>query len=219
MTRVDNDKDAALQVLDAVTRDRVLRDASLASLPQGTILFRAGDLCPQFPIVLSGCIKVERNALSGREISLYRVRSGETCILTTSCLLASEAYSAQGVVEEDMQALVLPAALFGSLLAESPSFRTLVFHTFASRIADLMQRIEEITDTAIDARLASRLLDASNPQGTVSATHQVLASEIGSVREVVSRVLKRLERFGLIRISRGSVDVLQPEELRKIAER
>jgi CRP/FNR family transcriptional regulator len=219
MNRVADDKDAVLQVLDAVTRDRVLRDATLASLPQGTVLFRVGDLCPQFPIVLSGCIKVERTALSGREISLYRVRSGETCILTTSCLLASEVYSAQGVVEEDTQALALSAALFGSLLAESPSFRTLVFHTFASRIADLMQRIEEITDVAVDARLASRLLDASNPQGTVSATHHALASEIGSAREVISRVLKKLERFGLIRISRGSIDVLQPEELRKIAER
>ena len=109
--------------------------------------------------------------------------------------------------------------LFASLLAESSSFRALVFHAFSSRVADLMQRIEEITDVAIDARLVSRLLNASDARGTVSSTHQALASEIGSAREVVSRVLKHLERFGLIRISRGSVDVLRPEALRKIAER
>ena len=210
MNRVAEGRDMVLQALDAPTRDRVLRDATLASLPQGTVLFRVGELCPQFPIVLSGCIKVERTAPSGREIALYRVRSGETCILTTSCLLSSDVYAAQGVVEEDVQALVISAALFSSLLAESPSFRALVFHAFSSRIADLMQRIEEITDMAIDA---------SDARGTVSSTHQALASEIGSAREVVSRVLKRLERFGLIRISRGSVDVLRPEELRKIAER
>ena len=219
MAGVADSGDIVLQRLDVLTRDRLMRDASLASLPQGTVLFRVGELCPQFPIVLSGCIKVERTAPSGREITLYRVRSGETCILTTSCLMSSDVYSAQGVVEEDVQALVLSATLFASLLADSPSFRGLVFHAFSSRIADLMQRIEEITDVAIDARLASRLLDASDRQGTVSSTHQALASEIGSAREVVSRVLKRLERFGLIRISRGSVDVLRPDELKKIAER
>lgn len=219
MTSADEGRDAALRRLDVPARERVLREASPVSLPQGTVLFRVGEVCPRFPIVLSGSIRVERTAPSGREIALYRVRAGETCILTTSCLLSSDVYSAEGVVEEDVRALVLPTALFASLLAEEASFRALVFHAFSSRIADLMQRIEEITDVAIDARLASRLLEASDAGGTVSSTHQALASEIGSAREVVSRVLKRLERFGLIRISRSSVDVLRPEELRRIAGR
>lgn len=217
MTTTSINDVAALRVLSQPIRDLLLGEGALVNLAKGTVLFRAGDLCRQFPLVLTGSIKVERITPSGREILLYRVRGGETCILTTSCLLASDTYSAQGVVEEDVVALVLSAARFASLLASSAEFRGLVFSAFSARIADLMQRIEEISDIAIDARLAARLLVASSPDGVVTATHQALASEIGTAREVVSRVLKKLERFGLIRITRGTVELLRPEALQAIA--
>lgn len=212
-----NLQQAALSGLDPETRVSLLSHATSVRLPAGSVLFRPGDLCTQFPILLSGSLRVYRIARSGREMLLYRVAGGETCIMTTACMLSSEAYAAGGTVEVDVHALVLSVAGFNHLMNRFADFRAMVFAGYAARIGDLMQRIEELSDIPVDVRLAARLLAMSGAGGTVPITHQGLASEIGTAREVVSRTLERMEHMGVLRLSRGQVDIVDRSGLAAIA--
>ena len=210
-------QDDALLGLGSAFRAALLAQSTSVKLPAGTVLFRPGDLCAQFPILLSGCLRVYRIARSGREMLLYRVGGGETCILTTACLLSSEAYAAGGTVEVDAQALVLSAGAFTGLMDRSADFRALVFAGYAARIADLMQRIEDLSDISVEVRLAARLLALSDANSIVPTTHQGLASDIGTAREVVSRSLERMVHMGLLRLSRGQVEIIDRNSLEAIA--
>ena len=127
---------------------------------------------------------------------LYRVSAGESCALTTACLMGFEDYLAEGTVEEASRAVAIPRALFDSLIARSPEFRRLVFTAFSTRVTDLCRVIEEVAFGRIDLRLAQHLLKLANGSGHVRMTHQELATELGSAREVVSRQLQEFQRRG-----------------------
>jgi CRP/FNR family transcriptional regulator len=204
--------------LDDETYAAVMSQAARVSLPVGSVLYRPGDLCSQFLLLVSGSVRVVRVAESGREMMLYRVAAGETCVMTTACLLASEAYSASGVVETPVEALVLPGARFKALMESSPGLRALVFKGYGVRMLDLMHRIEELSDVPVSARLAAWLAGAGDAQGVVRATHQELATEIGTAREVVSRALERMEAQGLLRRGRGVVEILDPAGLKAVCD-
>jgi CRP/FNR family transcriptional regulator len=196
----------------------LLRQATRLHLAPGTVLFRPGELCAGFPVLLTGGIRVTRLCRTGREMLLYRVGPRETCITTTACLLSGEAYAVSGVVEAETEALLLTPPRFETLLSESASFRHLVFQGFATRLAQLMQRIEDISGLPVEARLAALLLRQAGTETTISATHQALALEIGSAREVVTRVLARLTQAGLLRLGRGRIEILHPARLAALAE-
>lgn len=209
--------DDAMSALEPATRASVLQRAATVHLPAGTVLFRPGDLCLQFPIILSGTVRVYRIGRSGKEMLLYRVTAGQTCIMTTTCLLASDMYAAGGTVEEDVRAVLVSVAQFSELMNRSADFRRMVFRGYSTRIMDLMQRIEALCDVPVDVRLAARLLETCGADGVVATTHQSLASEIGTAREVVSRSLERLEHAGLVRLARGHVEVIDRFRLSAVA--
>lgn len=192
----------------------VRRHAIAVNAPAGTILFDAGAACQALPLVLSGSIRVLKRADTGREISLYRVRPGELCIVTISCLLGGDAYPATGIAESDVTAIALPRALFMRLNEVHPPFRSEVFHLFAERLTGLMQLIEEVAFRKLDQRLAM-LLAARAPR--ITGSHQQLADELGSVREIVSRLLKQFEEHGWLRLARERIEVLDPTALRDYA--
>ena len=198
-------------VPDAAT---VLDGIAPVSLPSGYMLFTEGQPCQGFPLVLKGSIRVYKQADNGREMPLYRVSPGESCIVTSSCLVAGVSYSARGVTEAPTDVLVLPAHAFADWLAY-PAFRDYVLALFADRIGDLMQRVEEVAFHRLDARLAAALLGHGR---FVHATHAQLANELGSVREMVSRLLKGFEVQGLVALSREQVEILDPAGLRRICE-
>jgi CRP/FNR family transcriptional regulator, anaerobic regulatory protein len=208
----------ALRGLEQETHHALLENARSVSVPAGAKAFRAGGDCDNYLLVLSGTIRIQQLAESGREIVLYRVGAGETCILTTACLLAREAYSAEAIAEMPVEAIAVPKQTFDRLIARSPAFRDFVFATYAKRITDLMLLIEEVAFGRIDARLARCLLDLKNPDGTLLATHQSLAVELGTAREVVSRQLKEFERRRWVRLERGGIHVLEPKALEALAE-
>ena len=185
--------------------------------PSGTVLFRPGEICARFVMLRRGTVRVQMLSDTGHEIVLYRVRSGETCVLTTSCLIAHEAYSAEGVAEGDVEALLLPVADFGRLMGISAVFRGFVLAAFGERIAELMHRLDEVAFRSIDARLARRLLESSPDRTEVETTHHALAVELGTAREVVSRRLKHLERRGLVGLTRGTIELRDRTGLRQLA--
>jgi len=201
--------------LEEAARATLLARAAPLSLPVGARLFRPGDLCAGFPILLTGSVRVTRLSRAGREMLLYRVGPGETCIMTAACLLSAEPYAVSGVAEAATTALFLPPPAFEALLAASAGFRHLVFRGYAARLAGLMQRIEALSEP-IETRLATHLLGQAR-NGEVRATHQALALEIGSSREVVSRALARMAKSGLLSHARGVVRVLAQERLAAMA--
>ena len=177
----------ALTALDPVTRDRLITLARPVVAPSGTHIFAAGSPCGAFLFLLSGRVRVAKTGENGREIVLYRVEPGETCIVTTMCLMTGAAYDADGIAETDIQAQALPMGGFRELLALSAGFRDFVFLAFGTRIGDLLLLVEEVAFRRIDQRLAARLLELSRHDADIGATHQDLAMELGTAREVISR--------------------------------
>jgi CRP/FNR family transcriptional regulator len=203
-----------LAALAGPTLASLLGQATLVKLPAGTLLFGESSVCRQFPLVLEGSIRVAKVA-DGRELQLYRVTPGESCVLTSSCLIGGRDYPATGVVESDVRLVVLPKQVFDELMANHPPFRQYVFGLFAERLTDLMTLVEAVAFHKLDRRLASVLLGHGR---VVEATHQQLADSVGSVREIVTRVLRSFADQGLVRLGRGSIELLDAAGLRKVAE-
>ncbi|MCX7144940.1 MAG: Crp/Fnr family transcriptional regulator [Sulfuritalea sp.] len=202
-----------LAKLPAGLLQRIGDAAQTLSLPSGATVFDERQPCRGFPFVLEGAIRVAKLSTSGRELPLYRVVAGENCIITSSCLLGHADYNARGVTEGATTLVLLPRDVFDEMLGE-PAFRDFVFALFSERMAELMQLVEEVAFRKLDQRLAALLLGKGR---VVRATHQQLADELGSVREMVSRLLKGFAEQGLVRLGREQVEVLDPAGLRKAA--
>lgn len=207
------DRYPVLLEIDADIRQDAFRNAPLLSVPAGTALFDERQPCTGFPFLLSGAVKVIKAAPNGRVLPLYRVLPGETCIVTSSCLLGHVEYNARGEAEGETSLIFLPRQQFDTLLA-MPPFRNFIFRLFSERIVGLMQLVEEVAFRKLDQRLASLLLGKGK---ILYTTHQALADELGSVREIVSRLLKDLAEQGLVELGREQITVLDPAGLRRIA--
>ncbi|HWD21542.1 MAG TPA: Crp/Fnr family transcriptional regulator [Burkholderiales bacterium] len=200
----------AFAELPAARLEALLAQAQLVRASAGSVLFDANQPCRGFPLLLEGSVRVTKAAPSGREILLYRVEPGHGCILSGGCLLGHSDYSAKGTAESDIVLLTIPGGLFHELLLESEPFRHFVFAMYGERLAEVMELVEAVAFQRLDARLA-QLLIRRGP--VVQATHQSLADELGSVREIVSRLLRSFESRGWVRLERERVTVLDPKAL------
>ena len=176
-------------------------------IPQGSILFRPGDAAQGFVLVLDGRVGVYLTGANGRELRLYTVMSGASCIQTTLGLLGGEAYSGEAIAETDLDLMLIPAADFRALIERSASFRTFVFRAFGQRMSDVTHTLEQVAFVRVEARLAAHLVSSADEEGLVAETHQSIATAIGSVREVVSRRLEALSKSGLIEQERGQIRI------------
>jgi CRP/FNR family transcriptional regulator len=183
--------------------------------PAGALAFDENSTCDGLTMLTGGAIRVVRTTPQGREILLYRVSPGESCILTVCCLLGRASYAARGVVETDLSGVTIPADLFDALVADAPEFRAFVFEMFGDRIASMMQLVEEIAFHRLESRIAAFLLRGFAGSGArdLSITHQQLADEVGSVREIVSRTLESLQRRGALSLARGRLTLADPAAL------
>jgi CRP/FNR family transcriptional regulator len=204
-----------LHELPAADRAELQATANAVQLPAGTVVFDEEQVCQGFPMLLSGNIRVIKTAPNGRELQLYRVMPGESCILTSSCLLGNSRYHARGIAEQDLEMVLLPAAAFHALLEKRESFRGHVFHLFSDRLTDQMQLVSAVAFQKLDQRLATLLVNKPNP---VHATHQALADELGSAREIVSRLLKGFAEQGWVKLGREQIDITDAAALRKFAD-
>ena len=205
----------ALTGLPAARLNELLAPQAIMHLPAGTQVFAEHQPCQGFPLLLDGSIKVIKLAATGRELMLYRVAPGGSCIISSSCLLGHSDYNARGVAETPLTLLALPVATFGQLMMEHAPFRDFVFHLFAERIGELMQLVEEVAFARLDQRLAKLLL--ARNEAVLNVTHQQLADELGSVREIVSRLLKGSAEQGLVAQGREQVSVINRDGLQKLA--
>jgi CRP/FNR family transcriptional regulator len=193
----------------------LLQPGAIMQLPAGAQVFSEHQPCQGFPLLLAGHIKVCKSAANGRELMLYRVEPGGSCIISSSCLLGRSDYNARGIAETPLTLLLLPVAVFADLMLDQAPFRDFVFHLFAERIAELMQLVEEVAFARLDQRLARLLL--ARQDDVLTITHQQLADELGSVREIVSRLLKGFATQGLVSLGREQIALIDRPGLQRIA--
>lgn len=189
----------------------------VARMPAGAVLFRPGDDPPGFVVVLKGNVAVSLTGRSGREISLYDVEPGETCVQTTLCLLGDIAYTAEAVATTPLELIIVPRGQFQRLLDSSGAFRRYVFRSLGERLADVTVVLEQVAFVRIESRLAAEILRRVGTGDSARLTHQALASAIGSAREVVSRRLESLRKQGLLSLDRGRLRVLDRSRLERLA--
>lgn len=183
-------------------------------VPAGTLLFSEGQPCSGFPMLLSGRVRVARGSPGGRSLALYHVGPGELCVISAACLFGDVPLSAHGVADEDTELLHLSPAGFARWVAHEP-FRRFVFGVFADRLAELMALAEAVAFQRLDQRLAGALLGHG---ASLHTTHQALADELGTVREMVTRLLRRFEVAGWVALARERIDVLDGRALRALAD-
>ena len=212
------DKFKGLSRLPDDIRAELVAGSKIVSVPAGTQIFAPGQTADNLWLLLDGTVRVQQRSETGREVFLYRVHAGESCVLTTACMLAFEDYSADGTAETDVTAVAIPRQTFDDLVAKSPVFREFVFTAYSRRITDLFTLIDDIVFQRMDVRLVARLLELADAEGIVRATHAVLATELGTAREVISRTLSEFQRRGWVEQARGEVRLVGRTGLERLAK-
>ena len=203
-----------LQRLEPELLDQVQKGGQEVQMPSGSWLFRLGDRCDGFGFVIDGSVKVGVSSESGRDMVLYRVRPGESCTVTVSCLVNNRPYPAEGIAEDELVAASIPRVLFNELVERSPVFRQFVLEIFGTRVSHLMELVNEVAFNKLDQRLASRLLELGP---VVSMTHQEIAGELGTSREMVSRLLENFSDQGLVSLGRKRIEIADTSLLQSVS--
>ncbi|WP_136415490.1 Crp/Fnr family transcriptional regulator [Herbaspirillum sp. ST 5-3] len=193
-----------------------LSSQPLIELPSGTQVFEKSSDCAGLPIILTGSVRVFKHLANGRRIELYRVTPSEPCILSLGCLLGGGQYPASGITFGPTHMIMMPSSLFLECMASHAAFRTAMFRALADRLVNTMELVEEIATLRLDVRLAAALL-AYEGGTQITVTHQQLADELGTVREMISRVLDDFAHQGLVILGRGKIQIADPARLRALA--
>jgi len=207
-----------IRQLPRETREELQKRGRPMKVHAGKVIFSPGNAPDNLLFLIEGVVRVSQTSESGREIVLYRVEAGQSCVLTTACILTGEVYSAEGIAETDVTAIALPRSAFDDLIDTVPAFRNFVMAAYSRRIVDLMRVIDDVAFGRIDVRLADRLISLANGNDILRTTHQQLATELGTAREVVSRQLNDFQRRGWIAQSRGQIELRDRTRLEDLAE-
>ncbi|MBE7549766.1 MAG: Crp/Fnr family transcriptional regulator [Anaerolineales bacterium] len=202
-----------LKNADQEIKKQLWQPARIAEIPAGASICWEGDTCTQLALVLSGAVRVYKVGESGREITLYRIEENESCILTASCILSQTRFPAFAVAETTVQAVLVPASILREWVQQYEVWRDYVFGLMSQRLATVIATVEEVAFRRVDTRIAEFVANLAEEQQEVKITHQEIAFELGTAREVVSRILKDFEREKLISLSRGSVIIHNKQAL------
>jgi CRP/FNR family transcriptional regulator, anaerobic regulatory protein len=206
-----------LAELEPEPKAELMEATQFNRLREGDIAYYQGQICQNYVMCIEGQTRIFKTSEAGREILLYQVGPGETCVLTTSCLIAGNPFPAESTAQADVLLAALPSSVFHRLMISSPKFRHYVLGNYGDLLSSLIMLVDEVAFASLDLRLARRLLAETDARGIVSKTHQQLALDLGSVREVISRYLSEWERMGWVRSSRGSIEMLDRPALARYA--
>jgi CRP/FNR family transcriptional regulator len=202
-----------LQDADPQIVREIMQAAIFTRIPAGRDVFVEGDLIDAIALLISGVVRVYKIGETGREITLYRFGLGESCILTANAILSRQSFPAIATVEQDAEAIMIPAESFRDWVRRYDFWRTYVFDLLSQRLSSVMAIVDEVAFRRMDTRVAALLLARGRSQNPIRITHQEIASELGSSREVISRLLEDLTSQGLIRLARGAIEILDYESL------
>ena len=210
----------ALPILGRATHEQLhafQERGFLARIPAGRDVFVEGQQVGAIPLLISGTVRVYQIGETGREVTLYRFRPGESCVLTANAILTRQSFPAVATVEEEAEAVMIPAQIFREWVAREAVWRGFFVQLVAQRLASVMNVVDEVAFHRLDQRVAALIAQRAATGSAVLITHQEIAAELGSAREAVSRVLEDLAAKGLIRSARGRIDVLDLQALEKAA--
>lgn len=192
-----------------------MQAAYVARIPAGRDVFAEGDRVDSIALLIAGVVRVYKIGETGREITLYRFGSGESCILTANAILSRQTFPALATVEQEAEAVIIPADTFRDWVSRYDLWRSFVFDLLSQRLANVMVIVDEVAFQRMDTRVAALLLGRSQAQNPIRMTHQEIAAELGSSREVISRILADFASLGFVQLSRGAIQVLDSEPLQK----
>lgn len=195
------------------------RTAFLARIPSGKDVFVEGDQVNAIALLVSGVVRVYKVSETGREITLYRFGLGESCILTANAIMSRQSFSAIATVEQDAEAVMIPADTFRQWVNQYDLWRDFVFNLLSQRLSMVMEIVDEVAFRRMDIRVAAWLIEQSHQHNPLTVTHQEIAAELGSSREVISRILEGLADKKLIRVLRGSIEILDTAQLEDLSTR
>lgn len=188
--------------------------AFFARIPTGKDVFVEGDHADAIALLVSGVVRVYKIGETGREITLYRFGLGESCLLTANAILSQQSFPAIATVEQEAEAVMIPADTFRDWVRRHDLWRQFVFDLFSQRLSTVMVIVDEVVFHHMDRRVASLLLNQAKVQNPLRITHQEIAAELGSSREVISRLIEDFVSEGIVRSGRGAVEVLNFELLK-----
>lgn len=200
--------------------EELLNVVSIGAYPTGTVILEEGHACKNIALIIGGSIRVYKLSTEGKEITLYRIGRGDTCVLIVSCLMGNKEYPAIAEVEENVSLMMIPESYFKQLFFKKPAWQEFVFNTLSERLTEVMLVVEEIAFKSMDKRIAAFVyenIDKSSKDSVLEITHEVIAMELGTAREVVSRVLKDFEKKDIVALTRGKIFIKNKILLKKIA--
>ena len=197
---------------------RLVDAMRVITVQPGKSLYQHGQACENYLLILSGSVRVQKLSEKGQVITLYHLVAGRACELTTTCLLGGKNYPAEAVAETEVHAVLIPKTDFHQALAELPDFRNFVFSSIDKGMNDLIGLLEDVSFGRMDSRLARRLLQLADVAHPIAVTHQALAEELGTAREVISRLLKGFERQNWLSLRRGHIEILDWQRMHDLAQ-
>ncbi|HAL73509.1 MAG TPA: transcriptional regulator [Clostridiales bacterium] len=209
-----------LKSLSEDSRRHIFEAGQILDLPQGQMLLQPNQQCQYIPLVLSGQLRVFKLSANGREMTLFRTGPGETCLMSIACRIKDEDFPAQAQVEEAATLFMLPQNIYHLILDQSPAWKDYLIITLYEHLTETMETLEAVAFDRTDRRLAAWLLDHSNGgKNRISTTHETIAVELGTVREVISRLLGEFKSQNAVRLGRGRIDILSAAFLRNLLDR
>ena len=202
-----------LQHSDPKLSREFMQAAFFTRIPAGRDVFVEGDRIDAIALLISGVVRVYKIGETGREITLYRFGLGESCILTANAILSQQSFPAIATVEQDAEAVMIPANIFRDWVRRYDVWRGFVFDLLSQRLSSVMAIVDEVAFRRMDTRVAALLLERSRLQNPIRITHQEIAAELGSSREVISRLLEDFTSQNLIRLRRGTIEILDYQSL------
>lgn len=221
MEAIHHDLENAFPFIKALAKDerqQLFAQCRHSVIPAGTIIMNEDIKCSGVTLIVNGLVRIYKLSDEGREITLYRIGRGETCVLTVACLLGSGTipYPVSAVTEHDTLMVIVPLELFRRLFQTSEPARSFVFSAMAAKFYAVLGLVENITFKRTNERLLDLLISKTGG-GTypLYATHEAIAAELGTAREVVSRLLKEFEQGGMLKLQRGKVTLLSLTRMNK----
>ena len=193
------------------------QNAFFARMPAGREVFVEGDHAEAIALLISGVVRVYKIGETGREITLYRFGNGESCILTANAILSQKGFPAIAMVEKEAEAVMIPAESLRDWVRRYDLWREFVFDLLSERLSSVMAIVEEVVFRRMDARLASFIIERGSRSDSIYITHQEISTELGTSREVISRILEDFSATGLINVSRGKINLLDRAALQNRA--
>ena len=203
--------------LSEETQNDLKKYGKISKVNAGKILLSSSDSCDFVPLVIRGVLRVFQVGENGREVTLYRAYSGDTCLLNLVCAQEEIFLSTQVIADDDCEIFIIPKSIFYTKISDTIFWKNFLIETLYKRLSETMIVLEQIAFIRMDKRLAQTLLNLSNQQnGVISITHEQLAIELGTAREVVSRLLGELQRMNIVRLKRGKIEVVDVVQLKNI---